>query len=339
MGVSQKDIAQKAGVTIATVSMALRNHPSIPVATRERIQKLSKKLGYKKNPYLNILMQNRRKREGVLPVVDIAYINFFHKSALTRKDGLSPNIRLFYEGAKSKAEESGFKLSLFTVDEKGMNISAINRILKARNVRGLVLGPAEVEDTIVSFDWEHFTSIVIGASLPELELNRVIPDYAQSMALAIETLRSRGYRKIGYVSNRAIEKKTNYGWLARYMVYQSEINESERIPVLSSSYIKAIPIHKWIKTHRPEVIMSTDPRTYDLLVERKTHKGIDFLELNHINLRHPVAAINQHSFRIGEVAVDRLTAQLYRNEYGLPPYTQTMTIKSSWEEGETIRRK
>lgn len=45
-------IAAEAGVSRAAVSMALRNHPRIPQPTRERIQSIANKLGWKPNPLL-----------------------------------------------------------------------------------------------------------------------------------------------------------------------------------------------------------------------------------------------------------------------------------------------
>ena len=42
--VTLADIAAKAGVHVTTVSLALRNSPRLPVATRERIRKLAEQL-------------------------------------------------------------------------------------------------------------------------------------------------------------------------------------------------------------------------------------------------------------------------------------------------------
>ena len=47
-----KDIAAKAGVAVSTVSYALRNHPSIPPETCQRIQAVGEKLGYRPDPFL-----------------------------------------------------------------------------------------------------------------------------------------------------------------------------------------------------------------------------------------------------------------------------------------------
>ncbi|MCC7351512.1 MAG: LacI family DNA-binding transcriptional regulator [Phycisphaerales bacterium] len=47
--VSLKNIASRAGITKAAVSMALRDHPSISVARRAEVQKLAREMGYRPN--------------------------------------------------------------------------------------------------------------------------------------------------------------------------------------------------------------------------------------------------------------------------------------------------
>jgi len=46
-----RDVARAAGVHQTTVSLALRNHASIPAATRERIKAAAAELGYKQIPW------------------------------------------------------------------------------------------------------------------------------------------------------------------------------------------------------------------------------------------------------------------------------------------------
>ena len=62
--VTMKTIAAQAGVTQATVSMCLANSPRIPAATRERIQAVADRLGYRPNPYVSALMRIRRQGRG-----------------------------------------------------------------------------------------------------------------------------------------------------------------------------------------------------------------------------------------------------------------------------------
>src|SRR5690606_27714546 len=47
------DVARVAGVHPTTVSLALRDHPSIPSETRARIRAVAKELGYRRDPLLD----------------------------------------------------------------------------------------------------------------------------------------------------------------------------------------------------------------------------------------------------------------------------------------------
>ena len=50
-----KDVAKVAGVHFTTVSLALRRHPSIPEATRERIRRVAERIGYAPDPVFGAL--------------------------------------------------------------------------------------------------------------------------------------------------------------------------------------------------------------------------------------------------------------------------------------------
>src|SRR5438874_7622879 len=58
--VTLKDIARAAGVSHVAVSLALRNHPRIGEATRERIQSMAREMGYQPNPMAAGLAQFKR---------------------------------------------------------------------------------------------------------------------------------------------------------------------------------------------------------------------------------------------------------------------------------------
>ena len=66
MAVLQKEIARKLGVTEATVSMALSDNPRIGLATRRRVNRLAKNLGYKPNIFSIGLQGKRTKTIGLL---------------------------------------------------------------------------------------------------------------------------------------------------------------------------------------------------------------------------------------------------------------------------------
>jgi LacI family fructose operon transcriptional repressor len=70
-----QDIADRAGVCRATVSLALRNHPSLPLVTRTRIQDLARELGYRPHPLVAALMTYKRALRSPEPTgTTIAFV-------------------------------------------------------------------------------------------------------------------------------------------------------------------------------------------------------------------------------------------------------------------------
>jgi transcriptional regulator with XRE-family HTH domain len=70
-----RDIAARAGVSVATVSMSLRNRPNISPELRRRIRALARRMGYQPNPYVSALMRDRRQRRGHTHRPELALIS------------------------------------------------------------------------------------------------------------------------------------------------------------------------------------------------------------------------------------------------------------------------
>ncbi|MCH4148784.1 MAG: LacI family DNA-binding transcriptional regulator, partial [Prevotella sp.] len=64
--ISLKDLAQKLGVSAATVSRALRNSPEIGAEMKRRIKSLAKELNYQPNPFAQSLRKESTHLIGVI---------------------------------------------------------------------------------------------------------------------------------------------------------------------------------------------------------------------------------------------------------------------------------
>jgi len=62
--VTLKDLAAELGLSVAAVSMALRNHRKIAAATRERVKAKAAELGYRPDPTLRALADYRTRRRA-----------------------------------------------------------------------------------------------------------------------------------------------------------------------------------------------------------------------------------------------------------------------------------
>lgn len=77
--VSLKDLARELGVSIATVSRALRNSPEIGEDMRERVKQLAKDLNYRPNPFARSL---RREAPKVIGVVVPNLVTHYYSAVL-----------------------------------------------------------------------------------------------------------------------------------------------------------------------------------------------------------------------------------------------------------------
>ena len=89
---SLKDLAQELGVSIATVSRALRNSPEIGQDMQKKVKELAKRLNYRPNPFAQSL---RKEAPRVIGVVVPNLVTHYYAAVLdgiedeARKEGYS----------------------------------------------------------------------------------------------------------------------------------------------------------------------------------------------------------------------------------------------------------
>ena len=135
MAPTLRSLAAEAGISPMTVSLALRNHPRIPVATRERIRKLAKQRGYTPDPQIAALMQHLRTRRPARLQSVIA--------ALTTMPGRRTNrySEVIARSARERAAELGFGFDQILLGPYLDRAGSLNRVLRARGIDGVVMLP------------------------------------------------------------------------------------------------------------------------------------------------------------------------------------------------------
>ena len=128
---SMQEIADKAGVSRATVSRVLSNHPSVKADTRKKVMYWVKKMNYEPNMIAQSLAGNSTNLIGVI-VPEIAY-PFFSEiiEAIERQ--------AFYEGYSIVISNTNRKI------EKEKNIIAE---YKKRKVDGIIAVPVSERESV-----------------------------------------------------------------------------------------------------------------------------------------------------------------------------------------------
>ena len=189
MAVTLKDVAALVGVSVNTVSLALKDKPEIKLKTRERVKAAAEALGYRPNLNARSLVLRQTNTIGV---------------AVTEID--NPVRMEFCERLRSLAARSGYRLLVTSLEHTGWqarNISTLEDLL-ARRVDGLIIGyiwgiPGEqpLGKILQECRRNEIPAVLFGT--PKTELADCVEiDFFDSAYRLTEYLISRGYREIAF---------------------------------------------------------------------------------------------------------------------------------------------
>jgi LacI family transcriptional regulator len=210
-----RQIAQKAGVHVSTVSRALnpqtRTMVSQEVATR--ILRIASSLSYKRNPLAFGLKTRRSFTVGVI-VPDLT-------------NPLFPPIVRAVERTLGK---EGYLTMLADSQNSREVESAILESLQARQVDGLILATAWLEDDIVTRCQEQgIPFVLVNRTVLDENATSVVTNDAYGIRLAVDHLLQLGHRKLAYVGgplNTSTAKARREGFIAALKAYRLGLRDS-----------------------------------------------------------------------------------------------------------------
>ncbi len=327
-----QDIADRAGVSRMTVSLALRNDPRIAVRTRRRLQKLAEEMNYRRNPLISVLMSNIRVRREIRNRVLLAFIAH-------REYRRSPVLAEYLEGARSRAEDLGYQLDPFWVDDAASGSPRLSRVLYNRGISGLVISPMPSPAQSLAIEWELFAGSLIGHPLPDVALNRAVHHQFDGMLQALAGLRDLGYRRPGLALNTEHDERVEHNWLGGFLAHQ-RLYRVRQPPVLLTGSWNRETFSKWFLRHRPDAVLGMDETVLDWLGELgvTVPRDAGFVHLNWEKELGDLAGIDQDSRAVGAAAVDLVAGQLHRNERGAPSDAKILLIRGKWHPAGTVRR-
>ncbi|AHF91348.1 LacI family transcriptional regulator [Opitutaceae bacterium TAV5] len=342
-------IANRAKVSRMTVSRALRNHPSLPRKTCERIQKIATRIGYRTNPLVSALMAQLRNGRPPKSHPTLAYLTT--NTDLTELEPGRTHAADIYHGAIERAAMLGYKIEHFSLvapDATGARISGerMRSILRARGIPGAILAPLAdpFPHTDIDFDWEHFACAAIGYTLRNHNLHRADNDHFSAAALAADRLRELGYRRIGLAIRHEDNQRTQRKRVGGYLAAQAGWPAAHRIPPFLWHYRlpdTGMPegFDTWFTRHRPDAILVLQHIVGWWLADLG-HRVPEEVALASLNLQRDQATfsgINLNNALLGAAAVELVVEQIHHNEHGIPARAKTVMITGDWVDGATTR--
>ncbi|CAH0120146.1 MULTISPECIES: LacI family DNA-binding transcriptional regulator [unclassified Paenibacillus] len=219
-----KDIAERVGVSISTVSRVINNDNSkvVSAATRDKIWKAVEELGYKPNVWARKLVKGEDlppssgKKAGA--ILSVPQGNFSN-----------PYFSLVVKGIQQGLAERGYELSyLHTIDEL-QNPAVKQKVMKDIRVDGLI-----IVEGIDSKLYEYFkknVNVIVGVDLNDPTIPTVSYDRISAAKTAVDHLISQGHCKIGFIGGLGLSKnirreKRFRGYYYALMEAGLELNEA-----------------------------------------------------------------------------------------------------------------
>jgi len=228
--VTMSDVARGAGVHVTTVSLALRNHPRIPVNKRNQIRKLAVDMGYRPDPLLQALIAYRSRAFSRRNPLTLAYVTNWDSRFGWKKVTAHPQ---FYLGAEARAAQLGYNLEHFWLGEPSLHPKRLSQILRARSINGLIVASQlPVLNPTSEFEWQFFSAVKIDHVPRQLALHNVTNDQMGVIRLAVKRAVAAGYQRIGLVMHRDWNDCANRLWSAGFLSAQAMISEGAHIPIM-----------------------------------------------------------------------------------------------------------
>lgn len=317
-------VGRLVGVSRSAVSLALANHPSIPASTRERILAAARKLGYRPNPLVSALMAERGSKGKLTSSSVLAFLS--SEPAHAR-----PFLVRTYAHVQQRAAELGFRVETFSLRDPPMRPARIAGVLRARGIRGVLVGPLDGADTTLTIDVSDFAVVGLGMSVRAPVVFRVAADHFREVQLAVRHTQELGYRRIGFAIPRPVSERLEDRWLAGFLLAQTQLPKADRVaPWLpaSSGELRA-KLGEWIARHDLDVVIN--PIELQYFEGVPAHVGLVLLAVPPGSGAY--AGIAQNEARIGAAAVEQLVARLHHWSPGAEDASSLLLVQGSWVGG------
>ena len=184
--VSIRDVAKRAGVSIATVSRVVNRIPSVDPELAKRVWKAIDEVGYLPNTQARALVSGRSRMLGLI-VSEIT--NPFFPELVQEFENL--------------AVEQGYEVLIGSTNYEPERTESLVRRMLQRNVDGVAVMTFGVEEDLVHKLVEREFPLVFVDAAPEQDNLRVLRvNYAEGIRQAVQHLAALGHRRIAFISGQ-----------------------------------------------------------------------------------------------------------------------------------------
>ena len=333
--VSMKDIAERCGVSVGTVSKALNGRGDVGEATKERILGTAKELGYTANSAARALKTNRSYCIGIV-FTDLSGSGFMHEYFASTLNSF-----------RQEAERCGYDLT-FISENMGPTSTSYLQHARYRGLDGVAVINTDFLDPMVQ---ELIYSDLPVVTLDHAFNNRtaVLSDNMRGVESLVRYVYSKGHRRIAYIhGNRtAVTENRLMGFYRACEALELKVPDEY---VTECEYHEPISCYKATKRllalrERPSCILFSDDYSYigggNALLEEglRVPEDISIVGYDGIHLAKMVSprltTWQQNTEEIGRIAAEELIKRIEHPRTARP---KQITVQGRLLEGETVRQ-
>ena len=317
--VSLKDIAQKCGVSAATVSKALNNQKDIGEETKARIKKVAKEMGYLPNSAARALKTKRSYNIGVLFQDDA-------RSGLTHEyfSGV-------LDGIMVEAESQGYDITFINTHSEKRQMSYLEHS-RYRNFDGVVIVCVDFNNPGVQQLMNNNRIPVVTIDYLHQNCTAVSSNNVNGMEELVRYIYGKGHRKIAYIHGQDYSFVTKERLASFYRMMEELQIEVPEAYVREANYLETKATAEHTKKllelkERPTCIIYPDDTSLIgglnvinskglRIPEDISVAGYDGTKISQM-LRPRLTTIHQNTAKNGKEAADHLIAQIEKPKTAL----------------------
>jgi len=181
--IRQQDIADRLGLSVSQVSRALNNKGDVAPETKEKIQKLAKRLGYTPDIIAKSLRLKQTRSIGIIQF-----------------DVCNPFFATIIKGVDDVAQKHFYSILVSNTYENSARQEQIIKNMISRGVDGLLVSPSDPYHVCRSMLMHCNIPVVFFGNCPtDCDAHCIVGDDLLGGYLATKYLLDKGYRKIIYI--------------------------------------------------------------------------------------------------------------------------------------------
>lgn len=329
--VTVHDVAARAGVSIATVSRALREPDRVIDETRDRVLAAVAELGYRPNRAARSLRQGRT---GAI--------------ALIVPDIENPYFASLTKGAQATSRARGYSLVVVDTTESAEVEDEEIGALRSQ-VDGMILASSRLTEEKLAHVAAETTSVLINRRLPDAQAPTVTLEEAPGVCAALDHLRGLGHRRVLYVGGPDASWTEGRRWAAlRDAAADAGDIEAHRVGPVSPDARGGRAIAEEVLAQDATAVIAYNDLVALGLLARWSELGVRVPEdISLIGFDNsfvaelaspPLTSVGADLRRFGEAAVLSLIARIERQDSPVVATTMTLTVRGSTAAPSSARR-